>query len=86
MAFGFISTYLGGILIQAIVNIFVYAPAIIVALYLYDRFIKIALIKELFSRQLSDCRQSGVWLLGQAPLCLQSEPPTIVSGYIYGYA
>lgn len=38
MAFGFISTYLGGILIQAIVNIFVYAPAIIVALYLYDRF------------------------------------------------
>ncbi len=61
MAFGFISTYLGGILIQAIVNIFVYAPAIIVALYLYDRFIKkIALIKELFSRQLSDCRQSGV--------------------------
>ena len=30
MAFGFISTYLGGILIQAIVNIFVYAPAIIV--------------------------------------------------------
>lgn len=31
---------LGGILIQAIVNIFVYAPAIIVALYLYDRFIK----------------------------------------------
>ena len=40
MAFGFISTYLGGILIQAIVNIFVYAPAIIVALYLYDRFIK----------------------------------------------
>lgn len=40
MAFGFISAYLGGILIQAIVNIFVYAPAIIVALYLYDRFIK----------------------------------------------
>lgn len=40
MAFGFILTYLGGILIQAIVNIFVYAPAIIVALYLYDRFIK----------------------------------------------
>lgn len=37
---GFISTYLGGILIQAIVNIFVYAPATIVALYLYDRFIK----------------------------------------------
>lgn len=40
MALGFIVTYLGGIIIQAISNIFVYAPAIIVALYIYERFIK----------------------------------------------
>ena len=33
-------TYFGCIILQAIVNIFVYVPAILVALYLYERFIK----------------------------------------------
>ena len=40
MAFGFALTYLGGLIIQAIVNIFVYVPAIVIGLYLYERFIE----------------------------------------------
>lgn len=40
MTFGFILTYFGGLLLQAVVNSIVYSPAIIVALCLYDRFVK----------------------------------------------
>lgn len=40
MAYGFLATYLGGLLFQAVSNIIVYAPAIIVALFVYERFIK----------------------------------------------
>ena len=40
MTLSFILTYFGSIILQAIVNIFVYVPAILVALYLYVRFIK----------------------------------------------
>lgn len=40
MTSGFILTYLGGVIIQAIANVFVYTPAIIIALYIYERFIK----------------------------------------------
>ena len=40
MTLSFILTYFGSIILQAIVNIFVYVPAILVALYLYELFIK----------------------------------------------
>ena len=40
MTLSFILTYFGSIILQAIVNIFVYVLAILVALYLYERFIK----------------------------------------------
>lgn len=40
MAFDFSITFLGGLLLQAIINIIKYTPAIIVALYFYKRFIK----------------------------------------------
>lgn len=40
MAFQFIITYLVGVVVQAAVNIFVYAPAIIVALLFYEKFIR----------------------------------------------
>ena len=40
MTSGFILTYLGGAIILAIAIVFVYTPAIIVALYIYERFIK----------------------------------------------
>lgn len=40
MTLGFAITYFGGLLLQAVVNIIVYSPAFIVALYLYERFVK----------------------------------------------
>lgn len=36
----FALTYFVGLLLQAFVNIFVYSPCIVVALYLYERFVK----------------------------------------------
>ena len=40
MTFQFIITYLTGVVMQAVVNIFVDAPAIIVALFFYEKFIR----------------------------------------------
>ena len=35
----FLFTYLGGLLLDGIINIILYAPAIILALYIYKQFI-----------------------------------------------